>query len=69
MKKRTRLKEPVSGAERKRGEEGGKKTTSRRAAVVHPLTALGSLSEWLAQASEHNKQPVMTHPGLWGEDG
>lgn len=51
------------------GKRGEKKPTSRRAAVVHPLTALGSLSEWLAQASEHNKQPVMTHPGLWGEDG
>lgn len=54
---------------KEREVEGGGRGVGIQAEVVHPLTALGSLSEWFAQASEHNKEAVMTHPGLWGENG
>lgn len=48
----------VSGEERT-GGGACETTTSAQGAVVRPLTALGSPSEWFAQASEHNKQAIM----------
>lgn len=54
------VQEMVSGEER----ESKKEKKNPQTVVVCPLNELGSLSEWFAQASEHNKQAVMTHPGL-----